>query len=85
MMNVASAQDRDESILQLRASGREFWRRALHLARPKREPAQAYALADNSPATNDTPTDMKATVTNYLEDLGSPKSLLSNSTLVTVC
>ncbi|KAJ5779248.1 hypothetical protein N7457_006968 [Penicillium paradoxum] len=68
-MNVASVQDRHESVLQSRASTRGFWRRLRHLASSEREPAQA--LAEDSPVRDGTGTDMKSIVIeNYLKDLG---------------
>ncbi|KAF5858872.1 hypothetical protein ETB97_003621 [Aspergillus alliaceus] len=82
--NVASAQDRHETLLQSRTSARTFWRRLRRRVSPEREPVQA--LAGDSPVKNSTGTDMKAIVIeNYLKDLGPLKSALDYCTLATAC
>jgi hypothetical protein len=78
-MNVASAQDRHEALLQLRTSARI--RRRIS---PEREPAQT--LAGDSPVEDSTSADMKAfVIENYLKDLGPLKSRLDYCTLATAC
>ncbi|KAJ5781941.1 uncharacterized protein N7518_010424 [Penicillium psychrosexuale] len=61
-MNRPSSQDRHEALLQSRTSGQIFWRRLRHSISSNRSPAQALALAGDSPGGDSIGTDMKAIV-----------------------
>ncbi|KAJ5759793.1 hypothetical protein N7520_006949 [Penicillium odoratum] len=84
--NVASSQDRHETLLRSRISARTFWRRLRRKRNPDSLRGPVQALATDSPTSDCNSTDMKEfVIENYLKDLGPLKARLDYSTLATAC